>query len=73
MNNILMLTGAMFMLYDRVMPSRSVPSLVALSRGFVGARQSWQRLSRLLAHLPMLAAPIALQAPLKLLAVQMSR
>jgi ATP-binding cassette, subfamily C, type I secretion system permease/ATPase len=43
------------------------------SRGFVGARQSWQRLSRLLAHLPMLAAPIALQAPLKLLAVQMSR
>jgi len=42
-------------------------------RGFVGARQSRQRLSRLLAHLPMLAAPMALQAPLKLLAVQMSR
>jgi ABC-type protease/lipase transport system fused ATPase/permease subunit len=32
MNNILMLTGALFMLeiYDRVLPSRSVPSLVAL-------------------------------------------
>jgi ATP-binding cassette subfamily C protein len=36
-------------------------------RGFVGARQSWQRLSRLLAHLPVLAAPMALQAPVKLL------
>ena len=33
MSNILMLTGAMFMLeiYDRVLPSRSVPTLVALS------------------------------------------
>ena len=32
MSNILMLTGAMFMLeiYDRVLPSRSVPTLVAL-------------------------------------------
>jgi ATP-binding cassette, subfamily C, bacterial PrsD len=30
MNNILMLTGALFMLYDRLLPSRSVPSLVAL-------------------------------------------
>jgi len=31
MNNILMLTGALFMLeiYDQVLPSRSVPSLVA--------------------------------------------
>ncbi len=33
MSNILMLTGAMFMLeiYDRVLPSRSVPTLVGLS------------------------------------------
>ncbi len=32
MSNILMLTGAMFMLeiYDRVLPSRSVPTLVGL-------------------------------------------
>ena len=33
MSNILMLTGAIFMLeiYDRVLPSRSVPTLVALA------------------------------------------
>ena len=33
MINVLMLTGAFFMLevYDRVLPSRSVPTLVALS------------------------------------------
>ena len=33
MSNILMLTGAFFMLevYDRVLPSRSVPTLVALT------------------------------------------
>src|SRR5580765_2025940 len=33
MSNILMLTGAMFMLeiYDRVLPSRSVPTLVVLA------------------------------------------
>ena len=33
MSNILMLTGAFFMLqvYDRVLPSRSVPTLVALA------------------------------------------
>ena len=32
MSNVLMLTGAIFMLeiYDRVLPSRSVPTLVAL-------------------------------------------
>src|ERR1700694_4014502 len=33
MSNVLMLTGAMFMLeiYDRVLPSRSVPTLVGLA------------------------------------------
>jgi ABC-type protease/lipase transport system fused ATPase/permease subunit len=33
MSNILMLTGAIFMLeiYDRVLPSRSIPTLVALA------------------------------------------
>src|SRR5258708_20450358 len=33
LSNILMLTGAMFMLeiYDRVLPSRSVPTLVAIA------------------------------------------
>ena len=32
MSNVLMLTGALFMLevYDRILPSRSVPTLVAL-------------------------------------------
>ena len=32
MSNLLMLTGALFMLevYDRILPSRSVPTLVAL-------------------------------------------
>ncbi len=32
MSNVLMLTGAIFMLevYDRVLPSRSIPTLVAL-------------------------------------------
>ncbi|MCC6778661.1 MAG: type I secretion system permease/ATPase [Hyphomicrobiales bacterium] len=38
MSNILMLTGAIFMLevYDRVLPSRSVPTLVALATLAVG-------------------------------------
>src|ERR1700738_81560 len=33
MSNLLMLTGAMFMLqvYDRVLPSRSVPTLIGLA------------------------------------------
>src|SRR5271155_2062251 len=43
MSNILMLTGALFMLeiYDRVLPSRSVPTLVALlilAGGLYGAQ-----------------------------------
>ena len=51
MSNILMLTGSLFMLevYDRVLPSRSVPSLVALliltaglfaAQGFIDAIRS---------------------------------
>jgi ABC-type protease/lipase transport system fused ATPase/permease subunit len=56
MSNILMLTGSLFMLevYDRVLPSRSVPTLVALliltaglfaAQGFIDAIRS-----RILAH-----------------------
>ena len=42
MSNILMLTGAIFMLeiYDRVLPSRSIPTLIALiivATGLYGA------------------------------------
>src|SRR6201981_4135531 len=51
MSNILMLTGSLFMLevYDRVLPSRSVPTLVALliltaglyaAQGFIDAIRS---------------------------------
>jgi ATP-binding cassette subfamily C protein len=43
---------------------------IAHWRGFVGARQSWHRLSRLLNELPPLAAPMALQPPTKTLTVQ---
>ncbi len=43
---------------------------IANWRGFVGARQSWQRLSRLLAHLPAQEVPMALKAPARSLAVQ---
>jgi len=43
---------------------------IANWRGFVGARQSWQRLSRLLGHLPALAEPMPLQTPSKSLVVQ---
>ncbi len=39
-------------------------------RGFVGARQSWQRLERLFAHLPARSEPMPLQPPAKTLAVQ---
>ena len=43
---------------------------IANWRGFVGARQSWQRLSRLLARLPAQTAPMALKPPQKTLVVQ---
>jgi ATP-binding cassette subfamily C protein len=43
---------------------------IANWRGFVGARQSWHRLSRLLGHLPARAEPMPLQPPAKTLVVQ---
>jgi PrtD family type I secretion system ABC transporter len=43
---------------------------IANWRGFVGARQSWHRLSRLLGHLPPRTAPMPLQPPTKTLVVQ---
>jgi PrtD family type I secretion system ABC transporter len=43
---------------------------IANWRGFVGARQSWQRLSRLLGHLPPRTEPMPLQPPAKSLVVQ---
>jgi len=43
---------------------------IANWRGFVGARQSWQRLSRLLGHLPPRTEPMPLQPPAKTLVVQ---
>jgi PrtD family type I secretion system ABC transporter len=43
---------------------------IANWRGFVGARQSWQRLSRLLGHLPPHTEPMPLQPPAKTLVVQ---
>jgi ATP-binding cassette subfamily C protein len=43
---------------------------IANWRGFVGARQSWQRLSRLLGHIPPTAEPMPLQAPTQTLLVQ---
>jgi PrtD family type I secretion system ABC transporter len=43
---------------------------IANWRGFVGARQSWQRLSRLLGHLPARTVPMPLQPPTKSLVVQ---
>ena len=43
---------------------------IANWRGFVGARQSWQRLSRLLAHLPPRGEPMPLQPPAHTLVVQ---
>lgn len=43
---------------------------IANWRGFIGARQSWQRLSKLLAHLPPRTEPMPLQPPTKTLVVQ---
>jgi ATP-binding cassette, subfamily C, bacterial PrsD len=43
---------------------------IAHWRGFVAARQSWHRLSKLLAHLPAEAAPMPLHPPAKTLTVQ---
>ncbi len=43
---------------------------IANWRGFVGARQSWQRLSRLLGHLPPMREPMALKPPARTLVVQ---
>jgi ATP-binding cassette subfamily C protein len=43
---------------------------IANWRGFVAARQSWARLSNLLAHLPVQNAPMALQPPARTLVVQ---
>ena len=43
---------------------------IANWRGFVNARQSWQRLSRLLAHLPPKADPMPLKPPSRSLVVQ---
>jgi ATP-binding cassette subfamily C protein len=42
---------------------------IANWRGFVSARQSWQRLSKLLGHLPQLEAPMPLKAPVRSLVV----
>jgi PrtD family type I secretion system ABC transporter len=47
-----------------------VDQAIANWRGFVGARQSWQRLSRLLGYLPARTDPMALQPPVKTLTVQ---
>jgi ATP-binding cassette subfamily C protein len=43
---------------------------IANWRGFVAARQSWQRLTRLLGHLPPRSEPMPLQAPTKSLVAQ---
>ncbi|HXX05032.1 MAG TPA: type I secretion system permease/ATPase [Xanthobacteraceae bacterium] len=43
---------------------------IANWRGFVAARQSWQRLSRLLGYLPARTEPMPLQPPAKSLVVQ---
>jgi ATP-binding cassette subfamily C protein PrsD len=43
---------------------------IANWRNFVSARQSWQRLGRLLGHLPPRTRPMPLQAPAKTLVVQ---
>jgi ATP-binding cassette subfamily C protein len=43
---------------------------IANWRGFVAARQSWQRLSKLLAHLPRQSDPMPLKPPSRSLVVQ---
>ncbi len=43
---------------------------IANWRGFVGARQGWQRLSRLLGHLPPQSQPMSLRPPVRTLVVQ---
>ncbi len=43
---------------------------IANWRNFVGARQSWQRLSRLLGHLPPVSDPMPLKPPARMLVVQ---
>jgi ATP-binding cassette subfamily C protein len=47
-----------------------VDMAIANWRGFVGARQSWQRLSRLLGHLPPTTEPMPLKPPARTLVVQ---
>jgi ATP-binding cassette subfamily C protein len=47
-----------------------VDMAIANWRGFVGARQSWHRLSKLLGHLPPLAEPMPLKPPSRTLVVQ---
>ena len=47
-----------------------VDMAIANWRGFVGARQSWQRLSKLLGHLPPVVAPMPLKPPARSLVVQ---
>lgn len=43
---------------------------IANWRGFVAARQSWQRLSKLLGHLPAKSDPMPLKPPVRSLVVQ---
>jgi ATP-binding cassette subfamily C protein len=43
---------------------------IANWRGFVGARQGWQRLTKLLALMPLRSEPVALPAPEKSIAVE---
>lgn len=43
---------------------------IANWRGFVGARQSWQRLARVLGHLPVKGEPMPLKPPARTLVVQ---
>jgi PrtD family type I secretion system ABC transporter len=43
---------------------------IANWRGFVAARQSWQRLSRMLGHLPPASEPMPLQPPVRTVVVQ---